>query len=396
MGKKDIFGDDLEPKAANDFGAMLDQSMRPHRRLQVGETLTGEIVSIGKEESFVALGMAVDGMVPTAELRDQRRETPYKVGDQLEVVVLKVRDNEIRLRCKHSKATAEVDDLEDAHDMEIPVEGKVLEAVKGGYRVQLQGKMAFCPVSQIDARPGSDPSVYVGNKYEFLITKFEEAGRNIVVSRRKLLDLQKGENEGEFMQSHQMGDIVEGTVSRLELYGAFVEVAPGVEGLVHISEITWSRLAHPSEMLTVGMPVRVKILTMKEEDGRLRISLSIKQGGGETDPWLRVTQEFPVGRTVAATVAKKESFGLFVQLVPGIQGLLPRSKWRESADGASYENKKRGDPIQVRIEHIDLEARRLSLGLPGEEADDSWRQHSAASSSTGSGLGTLADLFKKK
>lgn len=390
--KKDLFGDDTVK--ADDFGDLLDQSLRGlNRGVRVGDNFKGEILTIGKEETFVSTGTPTDGVIPSVELLDEQKQMKYKVGDLIDVVVLKVRDGEVRLRMKNAKGAADLESLEDAFDMELPVEGKVTEAVKGGFRVSVMGKSAFCPISQIDTRHVTDTSPYVGNKYEFLITQFEQNGRNIVVSRRKLLDLAKAESEGEFMNAHKVEDIVEGTVSRLDTFGAFVEVAPGVEGLVHISEISWARLQHPSELLSPGMPVRTKILKMEETDGRLRISLSIKQGGGESDPWLQVSAKFPVGTVIDATVAKKETFGLFVSIAPGLQGLLPKSKWRDSTEAAVYENKKRGDAVKVRVDEIRAEERRMSLGLPGEDGDDAWRAHAPGASSS-KGLGTFADLLK--
>lgn len=391
---KDAFGDDTSVKE-NDFGALLDQSLRGlSRGLNVGDNFKGEILTISKEETFVSTGTPTDGIVPTSELLDDNKQLKYKKGDIIEVVAIKVRHNEIRLRLKGAKGSADLESLEDAFDMELPVEGKVTEAVKGGFRVMLGGKSGFCPISQMDIKPVNDPSLYIGNKYDFIITRFEEKGRNVVVSRRRVLEISKAESEGEFMEKNKVEDIVDGTVSRLDTFGAFVELAPSVEGLVHISEITWARLKHPSEMLQTGMPVRVKILKMSDEDGRLRISLSIKQGGGEADPWLQASQKFPLGSVWDGTVTKKETFGLFVNLAPGFQGLLPRSKWRDSELAAEFENKKKGDSVKVRIDEIKLEERKISLGVPGEEGDESWRAQAGTTAAAGKGLGTFGDLFK--
>jgi small subunit ribosomal protein S1 len=393
VSKKDVFGDETMD-VQNDFGALLEQSMRGMGRgVKVGDTFKGEILSIGKEECFVSTGTPADGMIHKSELLDENKVLKYKVGDLVEVVVLKINNGEIALRLKGSKAVADLDSLEDAFDMEVPVEGKVIEVVKGGFKVSLMGKTAFCPLSQIDLRVSTDQNQYVGNKYEFIVTKFEKSARDIVVSRRRWLEVNKAEAEGEFIEKHAVDDIVEGTVSRLDTFGAFVELASGVEGLVHISEISWSRLAHPSEMLQIGAPVRVKILKMEEDDtNRLRISLSIKQGGGEADPWILATQKYPVGSVVEGSVVKKETFGLFVNVAPGLQGLLPKSKWRDSAEVSTFENKKRGDSIKVRIDEIQVEARRISLGIPGDDSDETWRAHNV--SSTGKGLGTFADLLQ--
>ncbi|MFN8791624.1 MAG: S1 RNA-binding domain-containing protein [Bdellovibrionales bacterium] len=392
MGKKDIFGDEVQD-STSDFENLFEMSLqKAGRKWNVGDTFQAEILSLGQEEAFVSTGGSVDAVILRTDLLDDQKQLKYKVGDVIEVTVIRVRDGEIRVTRKGSRrAASDMDSLQDAADMELPVEGRVLEVVKGGFRIEIQGRKAFCPISQIDQSFVQDGQAYVGKKFEFLITQLDEAGRNIVVSRRKLLDLQKAENEGEWMQKQKVGDVLSGEVTRLENFGAFVRVEGGVEGLVHISEIGFSRLKHASEALKIGDRTQVKILKIEEQEGRLKVSLSIKQAGGIGDPWLQVPIQYPVGTLVDATVDKKENFGLFVTLAPGINGLLPRSKWRDSADAAQYENKKRGDAIKVRVDQIQFEERKLTLGLPTEHDDESWRQHSQGSGQ----LGALAAAFQK-
>ena len=176
------------------------------------------------------------------------------------------------------------EDLEDAFDKMLAVEGKVAEVCNGGFRVQLKGKLAFCPISQMDTRRIEQPEIYLGNRYEFKITKFEEGGRNIVVSRRKVLEEERELSLGAFTEERKPGDVVQGRVTRLEKFGAFIEIAPGLDGLAHVSELAWSRVGDPSEVLKVGQDVSVKILKIETlDDGKLRISLSLKQVGAE--PW---------------------------------------------------------------------------------------------------------------
>ncbi len=182
-----------------------------------------------------------------------------------------------------------------------------------------------------------------------------------------------------------------GTVTRLEAYGAFIKFDDGVEGLVHVSEIGFSRFKHASEALKIGESVQVKILKAEEEDQRLKISLSIKQAGGIGDPWMKVPVDFPAGSIVSGTVEKKETFGLFIQLAPGITGLMPRSKWTDSVDFAQYENKKRGDVLQVRVDQVQFEERRLTLGLPTDAEDQSWQSHTSSQKN----FGSFADAFQK-
>lgn len=392
MSKKDIFGDEVpEQKDFASFEQLFAQSEKSmDRKLRVGDTFQGEILSIGKEEAFVSTGTPVDGMMFTRDLMDENKQVMHHVGDVIDCVVTALKGGEIRVAKKGAKGV-EADSLEDAFDMELPVEGRVTEAVNGGFRVSIQGKTAFCPISQIDLKFVNDTSEYINKKFEFLITQFDSKGRNIVVSRRKLLDLQKAENEGAFMQKHEVGAILEGRIARLERFGAFVELEPGVEGLIHVSELAWSRIHDPKEVVSVGQNVAVKLLKIEEVDGKLKISLSMKQADGEGNPWSTITQRFPLGTVVPGKVEKKETYGLFVNLAPGITGLLPKSKYRDSLDAQQFENKKRGDDVMVQIDSIDTDSKKISLGVPGESEDHSWRQHQTA---TGSGFGSLGDALK--
>lgn len=397
MSKKDMFGDDVNSHNQNDFASMFEQSLgKTGRKLSVGDTFTGEILSLGKEEAFVSTTTPQDAMILASDLLDNEGQLKYKVGDRIEVTVVKTKGGEIRVtRAGSKKANSDLDSLEDAFDMEMPVEGRVAEVCNGGFRVQIQNKLAFCPVSQMDYKVGDHQS-YVNKKFDFIITQFDSKGRNIVVSRRKLLDQQKVENEGEFLNKVKPGDIVTGSVTRMEKFGAFVSLGGGVEGLCHISEIGWSRLQDPSEVLSIGQTVQVQVLDLVELEGRLKISLSIKQAGGEGDPWLQVPQKFPVGSQHDGTIEKKEQYGLFVNIAPGVTGLLPRSKWRDHVEAAAFENKKKGDKIKIQVDEILFEQKKMSLGLPGLAEDQSWREHTGKKTGfTNNNFGSLAGLIKK-
>ncbi len=395
MSKRDLFGDELNVKAATDFASLFENSLGGvGKKLSTGDTFIGEILSISKEESFIATATPNDAMILTVELLDENKELKYKVGDSIEVVVIKTKGGEIRVTKKGSKkSSSDMDSLEDAFDMELPVEGRVTEICNGGFRVAINNKVAFCPVSQMDMKV-VDQQSYIDKKFDFIITKLEP--RNIVVSRRKLLDQLKTENEGLFVDEAKNGDIFTGRVTRLEKFGAFVMLENGVEGLVHISEIGWSRLADPSEVLHVGQNVSVKLLRSEEVDGRLKISLSIKQGGGESDPWMMVPQNFPVNSVHKGTVEKKETYGLFVNIAPGVTGLLPKSKWRDSVDHQTYETRKKGDTIQVQIDEILLDQKKISLGVPNEIIDETWKSVTTKTGFTNSSLSGLSDLLNKK
>ncbi len=397
MSKRDAFGDELNVKPATDFASLFEQSLGGvGKNLSTGDTFIGEILSISKEESFISTSTPVDAMILTVELLDENKQLKFKVGDRIEVVVVKTKGGEIRVTKKGSKkSNSDLDSLEDAYDMELPVEGRVTEVCNGGFRVSVQGKTAFCPVSQMDFKV-MDHQSYVEKKFDFIITQFDPKGRNLVVSRRKLLDLQKVESEGLFLDSATSGDIFTGRVSRIEKFGAFVTLENGVEGLVHISEIGWSRLQDPGEVLHVGQNVTVKLLKSEEIDGRLKISLSIKQAGGEGDPWMQVPVNFPVKTIVDGTVEKKETYGLFVNLAPGVTGLLPKSKWRDSVEHQMYETRKKGDKLKVQIDEIMFEQKKISLGVPAEYDDQTWKSVTTKTGFANSGLSGLNDLLKKK
>lgn len=392
MSKKDIFGDDIEQ--TKDFAsfeelfAKSEQNM--DRKLKVGDQIRAEILSIGKEETFLSTGTPVDGMLFTRDLLDDNKEVKYSVGDVIDCLVTATRGGEIRLARKGAKG-AQADSLEDAFDMELPIEGRVTETCNGGFRVNIQGKIAFCPISQIDLKFVQDANEYVDRKFEFMITKYDSKGRNLVVSRRKVLELQRAENEGTFMLKHEAGALMEGTIVRLERFGAFVELEAGVEGLVHVSELSWARIHDPKEVVTVGQTVMVKLIKVEDIDGKLKISLSMKQADGEGNPWSSVVQRFPVGTVVQGRVEKKEVYGLFVNIAPGLTGLLAKAKWRDALDNSTYENKKRGDEIAVQIDQVLLEEKKIALGLPRDAEDNTWKQHSSAVSS---GFASLGDALK--
>lgn len=364
---KDLFGDDSNPTAQDEFAALLAMNdPSTAKKLKAGDKITGEILTIGKDESFISTGTTIDGLILTSELKDADGNLAYKVGDKIDLFVNQIKGGEIRLSKKSSGGDA--DSLEDAFDCMIPVEGRVTETCNGGFRVNLMGKTAFCPISQMDAKPITQAADYVGKKYEFLITQFEKKGRNIVVSRRKVLDQQKEESAAAFAEDHKEGEIIKGMVTRLEKFGAFVEVAPGLEGLVHISELSWSRLAEPSEAVQIGDSLPVKILKIEDLNGQLKISLSAKQASEA--PWTTANQQLKVGDVVTGRVTQCLKFGAFVQVLPGIEGLIPLSEMSYTKRVMrSDELFKTGDQVRVLIKEINLDDRKMLLSLRDAEGD---------------------------
>lgn len=389
---RDMFGDDDSQNKKNDFAAMFEESVQGYTKSYgKGDKVTGEVVTLGKEEVFVNIS-GRDGMVPRSELLNPDGSLKVQVGDQVTLYVVKSQEGLLVLSAKAS-GKAMADDLEDAFDFETPVEGRVTEVVNGGFRVNVMGKSAFCPMSQMDSKPITEPESYIDKKFEFLITKFEQSGRNIVVSRRRMLDMEKLENQGSFMDQHKVGEVLNGRVTRIEAYGAFVELLPGIDGLVHISEVSWSRLAHPSEALELGQEITVKILKIEEDaTGRMKISLSRKQA--EEDPWMTAYKDFPVGSVHTGKIRSKERFGFLMELKPGIVGLLPKGAFREVADEREMEKKNPGETLKVQIQNVDTVEKRISLSFPKDQEDTSWQGFTGPSAGAGKGLGTLADQFK--
>ena len=216
-----------------------------------------------------------------------------------------------------------------------------------------------------------------------------------MVSRRRCLELSKAENEGQFLQNHKVGDLVDAEVIRIEAFGAFVRISESVEGLLHISEISWSRLAHPSEAVSVGQKLSVKIIRMDEEaDGRLKISLSRKQV--EQDPWNEAAEQLKSGQVFEGVLRSQERFGLLIEIKPGLVGLLPKSALKQSPNEREIEAKKVGEKIKVIVREIRLAEKRISLDLPSEQDDSSWQEFLAGEkkSSFGSAFGNLADQMK--
>ncbi len=361
-------------QSASEFARMFEESTKKSaKKLSVGDKLDGEILVIGKEDVFVATGTQNDGTLSRREIQDAEGNLTHKVGDRIKVFVTLVRGTDIQLSTnKTSKNLA--DDLEDAFDRMLAVEGKVAEICKGGVRVLVKGKLAFCPISQLDTARVETGEEYIGKKLEFRITQYSEGGRNIVVSRRKLLEEQREEGMGNFLTEHRAGEIVQGKVARLEKFGAFIELAPGIDGMAHISELAWSRVADPAEVLTVGSQVQVKILKIEtDERGRPRIGLSIKQAG--VQPWDTLSQNEGVkeGQVVTGKVTKCMKFGAFVEIAPGIEGLVPLGEMSYTKRVmTSDELFKEGDKIEVMIKEINPETQKILLSFKDAGAGDPW------------------------
>lgn len=352
------------------FEALLDSySQGMDDDIREGDKIKGEVISVGSGGIFVDTGTKTDGFVDKSEFLDDYGEVTVQRGDLVELYVVSVKENEITLS-KAVTGEGGKDNIRTAFDNSVPVEGKVSSEVKGGFQLDINGIRAFCPVSQMDTRRIDNLSEYVGNSYRFLVTKFEEGGRNIVVSRRELLSRESEEEKKIFLEKLEVGAELEGVVSSIQPYGAFVELMPGLEGLVHISELGWSRVQKAEEVVQSGDAVKVKVIGIeKRDDGKtMKLSLSIKQISD--DPWELAKDNFHVGDNLTGKVTRCTDFGAFVEIVPGTEGLVHISEMSYTKRVHKPEDVVTlGESVQVVIKDIDTVKKRISLSIRDAQGD---------------------------
>jgi small subunit ribosomal protein S1 len=365
---EDSKNDQQEP--TEDFATLLDAYHEGmNEDIQVGDRIKGEIIAINNDTVFINTGTKMDGVVEKTELLNADGTFPFQKGEMLELFVVAFSGNEIRL----SKALSGVGGthiLRDAFENAIPIQGKVKDKIKGGFQVEIMQRRAFCPISQMDIKYIEDSDPYLSQSFQFLITQFEENGRNIVVSRRDLLAQEQEKNKKELLAKIQVGDEIQGRVTKLMPYGAFMEIFPGIEGMVHLSELSWSRTQKAEELLRINDQVKAKIIAIeKKADGKeAKISLSIKQITG--DPWGNVQDQFHEGDLVQGKVTRCTKFGAFVEIAPGIEGLVHISEmsYRKRINRPE-EVVSEGQIIQVMVKELDLKNRRISLSIKDAEGD---------------------------
>lgn len=359
-----------EEVAEESFADMLEASESGGQvSLKVGDKVRGPIIAVTRDAVFIDAGAKIDGVAEKEELLDQNGEFPHQVGDELELYVVRLSGGELRLS-RAVSGEGGLARLEEAFQSGMPVQGKVKGTCKGGYNVVVMGSRAFCPISQIDAHYVEDPEVHVGQEYAFQVITFAENGRNVVLSRRKLLEAEQQEAAAQFQQDMQPGDVLTGKVTRIKPFGVFVELVPGVEGMVHVSELGWSRVAQPQDVVSEGEQLQVKVLSIEPDPKRkgLRIALSVKQA--QADPWESVEQSFAPGDVIEGTVVRLAPFGAFVELAPGVEGLVHISELSYTRRVLKPEEiVNPGDVVQVVVKDVDVEQRRIGLSLREAQGD---------------------------
>ncbi len=386
---------------SEDFEALLAQYDDRRADPQVGEKVTGTIVSIGEEVAFVDIDAKSEATVAREELLDEHGKLMVAVGQQVQAMVSAVDASGITLRVRPGRGEASRAELRLAREQRLPVEGVVSAVVKGGVEVMVSGQRAFCPISQLADRYVDEPEEFLERRLEFRIQRFEEAGRrtNIVLSRRVLLEEEKKRQADLVREYLEVGAVLEGTVTSVTSYGAFVDLG-GLEGLLHVSEMSHHRVEDPRELHTEGQRLEVQILKIeppKKAGQTERISLSTR--ALQQDPWHDAERRFATGSVVAGRVTRLEAYGAFVELAPGVEGLAHVSKLgSEEHVRHARDVLKLGQDVRVKVLGVDLEKKRISLELQVARPDDETAadvESYQRSSSGNEGFGSMASFFKK-
>jgi small subunit ribosomal protein S1 len=345
----------------NDFESLMEQSLRAPRS---GDVLTGTVLLITRDNVIIEINYKCEGQVPLAEFLDHDGNVAVKEGDEVDVFFEGTETENGTVMLSHAKAEKFKvwRELEQAFQNETPVEGVILGKIKGGLQVDI-GVPAFLPGSHVELRPARNLDRYVGQRGRFQILKFNRARGNVVVSRRSVIERERTSLKEQTLKVLEEGVILEGTVKNITDYGAFVDLG-GIDGLLHITDMAWGRLQHPSEVLKVGE--KVKVVVLKYDQGRERVSLGMKQI--MPDPWTKASESYPVGARLRGKVVSVTDYGAFVELEKGVEGLIHVSEmtWSKRAVHPSKVVNV-GDMVEVQVLGVDEGNRRISLGLKQTE-----------------------------
>ncbi len=352
---------DITAKSINEsFSELLDQSFQEMTSIE-GSVVAGTVLSVEKDMILVDVGLKSEGRVPLREFGNNEEDIKIKTGDVVEVYIERLEDINGHAILSREKARREESwvNLEKALEKQQRVNGVIFGKVKGGFTVDLEGATAFLPGSQVDIRPIKDLGVLMGTPQPFQILKMDRRRGNIVVSRRAVLEDSRAEARTELVANLQEGQVLQGVIKNITDYGAFVDLG-GVDGLLHVTDISWKRINHPSEALQIGESVQVKVIKFNDETQR--ISLGIKQL--TEDPWLKVFERFPVGSKMSGIVTNITDYGSFVELEDGIEGLVHVSEMSWTKKNV-HPGKivSTSEKVDVMVLEIDVQKRRISLGI---------------------------------
>jgi small subunit ribosomal protein S1 len=380
-----------------DFATLFEASAKA-KQFQKGQTLEGTVVAIGPEVAFIDVGGKGEATIDISELKDDDGQLEVAVGDRVQAVVVSTLGGLVLSR-RLARGAASQRQLEDAFHARLPVEGKVEHAVKGGYEVRIAGLRGFCPASQIDIVK-AEPASHEGRVYEFRIIEFKDRGRNLVVSRRALLEAAQRAEAEQVRQAIVVGAVMTGRIASVREFGVFVDLGGGVQGLLHVSEMGWSRASNPAEVGKPGDEITVKVLRV--DDDKQKIALGLKQL--TADPWERVPETYEVGQVRQGRITRIAEFGAFVELEPGVEALAHASTFSPNRSTRWSSGIALNTSAAFEIVSIDVDKKRIGVALVPEgsarassgtrDGDDVRDYLDREKSASSGGLGSLADKLR--
>ena len=344
-----------ETEVNESFEDLLEESLDKIQEFSVGDEVEGEISNINDKYIFISLGGKNDACAELREYQDRKGKLIYKVGDKVKGYVVRSDDSETVIAKSINSVNKYL--LKDAFEEKIPIRGKVTSIIKGGFRIDVSGFRAFCPISQMDVKVVTEPNDYINKEYDFEIIELDNSGKNIVLSRKRLLSRELLEQKKEMLSKINIGDVLKGTVSRLTNFGAFVNIGP-LEGLIHISEFDWTRVESPSDVLKINDEVEAKVIKIKGD----KVSLSLKML--KPDPYQVAFDELNIGDIVTCKILRNLPFGSFVEIKPGVEGLIPVSEIvRGRRINKPDEILSIGDMVEAKIQRINKDNQKISLSI---------------------------------
>ena len=343
------------------FAELFEQSQQAIAKLKPGAIVTGIVVEIRNDVVVINAGLKSEGIVPIEQFKGEDGTLEVSVGDPVKVALEALEDGfgETKLSREKAKRSMVWDDLEEAFDKEETIKGMISGKVKGGFTVDIKDVRAFLPGSLVDVRPVREPTYLEGKELEFKIIKLDRKRNNVVVSRRAVVETEFSAEREQLLERLVEGAVIKGVVKNLTDYGAFVDLG-GIDGLLHITDMAWKRVRHPSEVVNVGDELEVRVLKFDKE--RNRVSLGLKQLGD--DPWVNISRRYPVGSRLFGKVSNVTDYGCFVEIEPGVEGLVHVSEmdWtNKNVNPAKVVQV--GDEVEVMVLDVDEERRRISLGM---------------------------------
>jgi small subunit ribosomal protein S1 len=342
------------------FAQLFEESLAS-QRIRPGQILTGRVIDVGPDVVVVSAGLKSEAVIPVQQFKNERGELEVAVGDEVEVALDSVEDGsgETRLSREKAKRARTWERLESAFEKGEVVTGLINGRVKGGFTVEIDFVRAFLPGSLVDVRPVRDPSYLEGKTLEFKVIKLDQKRNNVVVSRRAVVEQEYSAERSELLDKLQEGTVVRGVVKNLTDYGAFVDLG-GIDGLLHITDMAWKRVKHPSEVVNVGDEIEVRILKFDRE--RQRVSLGLKQLGA--DPWQNIARRYPSGTRLFGKVTNIADYGCFVEIEEGVEGLVHVSEMDWTNKNVNPSKVVHiGEEVEVMVLDIDEDRRRISLGI---------------------------------